>query len=285
MPIFQCHCPWAQQSLWDLLGREISTRFSAFFWIRTCSQDIFITIKCTNSSTAEHSPSYISQRYSSDGKNIKENFNKQRHIDFSASTSGFCHKSEKISSETITTNRFFRSKNRYPHHDFGTNRGKDEKGSFEISESLFLPLSHCFGINKIDRSDVLNFPSSSARSSTAKVFTTTTNTITKPGLLISGRDSIKQSVKTGTYLVGGKFKIKQWKITKAKWTQFSDTNRCIRIRFLGPFATGCQLMGNGQKGRRTYIFKYSNALGDRQQDCIFISFENGGFIQQRTFAH
>ena len=36
--------------------------------------------------------------------------------------------------------------------------------------------------------------------------------------------------KTGTPLVGGKIKIKQWKITKAKGTKFSDTNRCIKIR-------------------------------------------------------
>ena len=49
---------------------------------------------------------------------------------FSASTCGFCHKSEKISSETITTNGVFRPKNIYPHHNFGTNRGKDEKDNF-----------------------------------------------------------------------------------------------------------------------------------------------------------
>ena len=75
-----------------------------YFWIRACPQDIFI--KGTNSSTeaAEHSSSDISRRYSSDGKNIRGNFNEQRQIDFSVSTSGFCHKSEKISSETITTN-------------------------------------------------------------------------------------------------------------------------------------------------------------------------------------
>ena len=124
-------------------------------------------------------------------------------IDFSASTSGFFHKSEKISSETITTNGVFRPKNRYPHNDFGTNRGKDEKGNSEMSESPFSPTNHCFGINKIDKSDVLNCPSSSASSSTTKVFTAT-NTITKPGLFTPGRDSIKQSVKTGTSLVGEK---------------------------------------------------------------------------------
>ena len=54
-------------------------------------------------------------------------------INFSASTSAFCHESEKISSETITANRVSRPKNRYPHHDFGNNRGKDEKDNFEMS--------------------------------------------------------------------------------------------------------------------------------------------------------
>ena len=71
---------------------------------------------------------------------------------------------------------------------------------------------------------MLNCPSSSTRSSTAKVFTTTTNTITKSGLFIPDRDGIKKSVKTGTFLVGGKFKIIKWKITKAKRTKYSDTN-------------------------------------------------------------
>ena len=52
-----------------------------------------------------------------------------------------------------------------------------------------------------------------ATSSTAKVFTTTTDLITKPGLFTLGRDSIKQSVKTENHLVGEKFKFKQWKIT------------------------------------------------------------------------
>ena len=56
------------------------------------------------------------------------------------------------------------------------------------------------------------------------------NTITKPGLFIPSRDSIKQFVKTATSLMGGKFKITQWKITKAKRTKFSDTSRCIKIR-------------------------------------------------------
>ena len=110
-----------------LVGKFLRV-FLPLFWIRTCSQDIFKTIEGTNSRTeaAEHSSSYMPRRYSSDQKNIRGNFNEQGHIDFSASTSGFCHKYEKISSETVTTNRVFRPKNKYTYHDFGTNRGKDE---------------------------------------------------------------------------------------------------------------------------------------------------------------
>ena len=88
--------------------------------------------------------------------------------------------------------------------DFSASTEKDEKGNFEISEYLFSPSNHCFGVNKIEKSDILNCLSSFACLSTAKVFTTT-NTITKPGLFKPGRDSIKQSV----YLGDGKFKIKQ----------------------------------------------------------------------------
>ena len=117
-----------------------------------------------------------------------------------------------------------------------------------MSESPFSPSNHCFGIKKIDRFDVLNFPSSSACSSRAKVFTTTTNTITKPSLFIPGRDSIKQSVKTGISLVGGKFKSKQGKITKAKGTKFSDTNRCIKIRLGSLLQRGVSLGGMVRKG-------------------------------------
>ena len=90
-----------------LVGKSLRVSLP-LFWIRACPQDIFKTTKGTNNSNeaAEHSSSDISRRYSSDGKNIRGNFNEQRHIDFSASTSEFCHKSaEKISSETITSNR------------------------------------------------------------------------------------------------------------------------------------------------------------------------------------
>ena len=97
----------------------------------------------------------------------------------------FCHKSEKISSETTATNR-------YPRHEFGTNRGKDRKGNFKMPESPFSPSNHCFGVNQIDRSDELNCPSCSACPSTAKLFTTTTTTITKPSLFIPGRDSLSK---------------------------------------------------------------------------------------------
>ena len=86
-----------------LFGKSLQVSLS-LFWIRACSKDIFKTIKGTNSSTeaAEHSSSDISRRHFSHGKN-RGNFNESRHIDFSASTSGFWHKSEKISSEIITT--------------------------------------------------------------------------------------------------------------------------------------------------------------------------------------
>ena len=130
-----------------LVGKALRLSLS-LFWIRAGSQDIFKTIKGINSSieVAEHSSSHISRRYSSDGKNIRGKFNEPRHIDFSASTSGFCHKPEKISSETITTNRVFRPKTRYPHHDFGNIRGNDRKGNFEMTESSFSPSNHCFGL-------------------------------------------------------------------------------------------------------------------------------------------
>ena len=68
-----------------------------------------------------------------------------------------------------------------------------------------------------------------------------------------------------------------------------------------PFATGCQLEKMVRKGGElTYkcsgidssqvcdsniykrTIKYSSSLADRQQDCTFISFKNGGYTQHRT---
>ena len=45
---------------------------------------------------------------------------------------------------------------------------KMEKIILKCHNLLSLPSNHCFGINKTDRSDVLNYPSSSAISSTSK---------------------------------------------------------------------------------------------------------------------
>ena len=81
----------------------MSTRkFVRFALSGNLSQEIFKTIKCTNSpiDAFEHSCSDISQQYSSDGKDIRVNFNEKRHIDFSASTCEFCYKSKNIHSET-----------------------------------------------------------------------------------------------------------------------------------------------------------------------------------------
>ena len=53
----------------------------------------FKTIEGINSSieVAEHSSSDMSRRYSSNEKDVRENFTEQRHSDFSASTYGFCY--------------------------------------------------------------------------------------------------------------------------------------------------------------------------------------------------
>ena len=121
------------------------------FWISACSQDIFKTIKGTNSSTeaAKHSSSDISPQYSADGKNIRGIFNESRHVDFSPSPSGICHKSEKISSETITTNRVFMFKNRYPQHVFVTNREKIGKVTLKFQNLLCHPQTTVLELTKL----------------------------------------------------------------------------------------------------------------------------------------
>ena len=195
-------------------------------WIRACSQDIFKTIKGTKSSTeaAEYSSNDTSRRYSSNGQNIRGNFNESRHIGFSASTSEFCHKSEKISSETITTNRVFRPKNRCPHHDFDTNRGKYRKGNSEMPESPFSLSNQCFGIKKIDRSDVLNCPS---------------NSLKLRYLQEQQLQSLNQacSYQAKTVLKSLSKQELLWRVENLRsnnqrslGTKFSDTNRCIKIR-------------------------------------------------------
>ena len=72
-------------------------------------------------------------------------------------------------------------------------------------QSLFSPpQTTALELTKTDRSDVFNCPGISSSSSVAEVFATTTNTTTKPGLFIPGRDNIKQPVKNVTSSVGGK---------------------------------------------------------------------------------
>ena len=190
-----------------LIGKSLRVSLP-LFWIRTCPQDIFKTIKGTNMALMRR----LNIRlviFVDDillmGRRLEEILMSRDTLIFLLQHLGFVLNLKKISSE-----------NRYPHHDFGTNGGKDGKVNFKMSESPFSHSNHCFGIKKIDSSDGLNCPGSSASSSTAKVFATTTNTITKPGLFIPDRDSIKQFVKTGTSLVSGKFKIKQLKITIVK---------------------------------------------------------------------
>ena len=148
-------------------------------------------------------------------------------------------------------NRNFRSKTRYLDYDFSTNRKKLEKAIlkiFKYQDLLFDPKNHCSEITRIDRLNVLNCPSSPAGSSTAKIFTGTTNIITKSVLLIPGRDSITESVRIGTSLVGGKFKVKQWKITTVKRTKFNDTSRCIKIRLGNLLQRGVNLGEMARKG-------------------------------------
>ena len=68
-----------------------------------------------------------------------------------------------------------------------------------------------------------------------------------------GRDSIKQSVKTRTSLVGGKFKVKQWKITKANGTIFSDTSRSFKIRLGSLLQQGVNLGKWSEKEENLHI--------------------------------
>ena len=155
-----------------------------------------------------------------------------------------------------------------------------------MSKSPFLPSKLYFGINKIDRSDVLNCRSSSTSSSTAKVFTTTINTITKPGLFIPGKDSINQSAKTGTSLVGRKFKIKQWKITKARGTKFSDTDRCIKLRLRSLLQRGVNLEGNGSENEENlYINVLESTAAKLANKTALSCFLKMGVYTKRTLAH
>ena len=154
---------------------------------------------------------------------------------FSASSSVFCHKSEKIDTHAM---------------NFVTAEEKDGKGNLEMSESSFSPSKHCFEIDKIDRFDVLNFPSSSTSSCTAKVYTITTNTITKPGFDSVGSDSIKKRNFLGEWkrLNDGK-SLRQKKINLVKQTDESKSG-------YGSFYKGVSAGGNGHKRRRvsTEIF-------------------------------
>ena len=70
----------------------LSENLTSTLWCKRVRFVLFLSVPfCSNSSTeaAEHLSIDISRRYSSDGKNIRRNFNELKHIDFSASASGF----------------------------------------------------------------------------------------------------------------------------------------------------------------------------------------------------
>ena len=93
IPITQYHCAKSQESLWDLIGQEIFTNFSAMFWFsRACSNIFFKTVESTNSSVKT-----VYHRYRRRKKNIRGNFNEQ------SSGSGFCHKSGEKKKKSFET--------------------------------------------------------------------------------------------------------------------------------------------------------------------------------------
>lgn len=71
------------------------------------------------------------QRFLSDGKDFRGRDN----LIFLLQHLGFVIK--KIDSETVPANKIFRPKNRYPQHEFGTNKEKDGKGNIEMPEYPF----------------------------------------------------------------------------------------------------------------------------------------------------
>ena len=82
--LFLSDTAWAQENLRDSHGWESLWVSMLLLWIRAYSQDILKSIEGTNNSieTIERSSTNISWRYSSDGKDVRGNFNKQRHIFF-----------------------------------------------------------------------------------------------------------------------------------------------------------------------------------------------------------
>ena len=169
-----------------------------------------------------------------------------------------------------------------------------------MCESPLSPSNHCFGINKIDRSYVLNRPTILPDCVQLRYLQQQQILSLNQVCLYEARIVLKQS----TSLVGGKLKFKQWKITKAKGTKFNYANRYIKIKLgsilqrgvnwkemvrkRGEFVYKCSGINVSQVfhsdiHKRT--IKYSNSLADRQQDCTFTPFPNGRYTQQRTLAH
>ena len=117
---------------------------------------------------------------------------------------------------------------------FAASKEKDGKVILKC-QSPFSPSNHSFGINKIDRFDVLKCPGSSGSSSMAKLFTTTT--ITNPGWV--GRvENLRLNIGTSlrweepnlakeTYTSkSGRRAFSYWVLTKRKW---SEKNKSMHI--------------------------------------------------------
>ena len=92
-------------------------KFLCLFWIRTYSLAIFKTIEVKNSSVAAVE-SINFDNVLLMGRTFEEILMSRNTLIFSALTSKFCHKSEKISPENGQVNIIFRPTNRYTCRDF-----------------------------------------------------------------------------------------------------------------------------------------------------------------------
>ena len=109
-----------------------------------------------------------------------------------------------------------------------------------MCESPLSPSNHCFGINKIDRSYVLNRPTILPDRVQLRYLQQQQILSLNQVCLYEARIVLKQS----TSLVGGKLKFKQWKITKAKGTKFNYANRYIKIKLGSILQRGVKWLGN-----------------------------------------
>ena len=246
----------------------------------------------------KHQSNSVLGRHVADVSNHRINRDGPGHDYISITKSGVCSKSEKVSNDSSETNIIFRDNSRLRNNDFSTSTGKSRPDCRSVRRISETSRDNNFGPNKVNREAVICSSGSSASQVTTQVFAGAAKQGACEGIVLQHKDSVKQTVSTGDFLVEGKSDSAQWKTFTDSAYRVCDSDRCLNYR-LGSTLSGCvngrdmvssgtqktyKCAGNDRHKISPVHFHKDeesevNSLSDRQYGGSKLSSEDGGSSQ------